>query len=658
MLKNYLKIAYRNLWRNRTHSLLTISGLGISIACCLLISLFVWDEWRYDRFHTNAQDIYRITERQNQSGNWYNVAVTPGPLAPALQADFPEIVTTARIGAWSGIFRQDKLTSEEKNIFFADNALLQMFDFPLLKGSKAKALSQVNELVITEKTAEKYFGKNWSKQPDLLCKTFRLNNETDFKLVGILKNIPENSHLQFDMLMSFENVKLDKWSYQWTSNNFHTYLQLKKGTNAAGFGKKIESRLSNYKSKTENLLLLQPLTQIYLYSKFDFNTDWGKRSDILFVRIFLAVGLLTLFIALVNYINLATARSNQRLQEVGIRKTSGATQNHLVFQFLLESFLTAFFAFTLALLLTDICLPAFNTLCNKNLNFNDLVKNYWFVIPVIPLFIGLLAGIYPAFILASFSPAKVLKGNFKLQAGKNFRNYLVVAQFSISIILIVSTLIIYRQLQFIQNKDLGFDKSQLLYVRLGGGMRAKAAILKQDLLQQNFVQSVSLATNTMVDVGNESNIEWEGQQPKDEFLITQMNAEPDFIETLGIKMAQGRNFSQKIASDTSDKKGAYIINEKAAERMGYGNNAVGKKVKFWGLEGEIIGVVKDFNFRRLNVPVAPFIMRYRPKEFYFTLLLKTKPGQVQTAIRKTEILYKKYEPEATFQYGFVSDDLE
>jgi ABC-type antimicrobial peptide transport system permease subunit len=655
MIKNYLKIAFRSLWNNKFFTVINVIGLALGLVACLLISLFIYEELSYDRFHKNAKNIYRVFKYEQQSGEFYDVAVTSGLLAPTLKSDFPEVAEVARIGGWYGNFRQGEKIFEEKQMFFADHELFRIFDFPLVKGNINTVLKKPNELIINEKTALKYFGEGWEKDNSILGKPFKLNGGDEFILVGVAKDLPTNSHFQFDFLMSFEYVKQDKWSYNWGSSNFHTYVQLQEGANAREFEQKIENQLIKYNEKTESKLKLQALTDIHLYSKFAFFTDsWNSRGDILYVKIFATVGFIVLFIACFNFINLTTARASKRSKEVGVRKVIGAQRYQLVIQFVGESFMLVITALVIALASLAYVLPFFNQITEKILIINYLSIDFWLFVFAFALVIGLLAGAYPALLLSSYQPVKVLKGILKIDSGKNFRKTLIAVQFIFSIALIICTVGIYSQLQFIQEKDLGFDKAQLLYVRMGGNLRAKSSLLKEDLQKLSFVEAVSASTSNLVNTANESNIEYEGQTNSDDFLITQMMTDPDFIPLAGMKMVHGRNFSYQTKADTA----GFIINEEAAKRMGYtGGSAIGKKVKFWGLDGSIIGVAKDFHFRPLNVPIAPLIIRYRPLEFYFNLLVKVKPNQVNQLVETLPTLYNKYEAETPLQYGFVEEGL-
>ncbi|WP_246859510.1 ABC transporter permease [Spirosoma sp. KCTC 42546] len=659
MLASYLKIAVRSLWKNKVYSGINVAGLSIGLACCLAIGMYIQDELTYDRFHHQYETIYRVVEKQKQAEGLFNVAVTPGPLAATLTKDFPEVLATTRVGRWSGILAQGNQIAEAANMMIVDPSFFSLFTFPLVRGNVNKVFQSPNEVIISESMAERFFGKNWSKAP-IVGKPFSLNKDQILTLVGVVKNPPAYSQLQFDVLLPFNYlIRNDEWSMKWNSNSYHTYIRLRPETNPVAFDEKIRLQLKRYADKNDAVLSLQPLRDVYLNSKFDFQSDWGKRSDILYVRIFLTVGLIVLLIAVVNFINLATARASQRAREVGVRKTVGAQRSSLIVQFLGESLLMTSIAIAGSLLLMQAFLPVFNTLTDKNLQLPYQEPYFWAVLTAITLIVSLLTGLYPAFFLSSFRPARVLKGVFTIKSGQTFRKSLVVGQFVLSVVLAITMLVIYRQLSFIQNKNLGFDKSQLVYVRLKGDLRGKALQFKQELQQLPGVAQVSATTSNLIDVVNSTTIEWQGQKAKDEFLITQMNVDADFMKTTGMSLASGRNFSAQIRSDTSSSQGRYLINETAAKRMGWtSTTALGKTVKFWGLSGTVIGVLKDFHFRPLRVAIEPFIFRFRPKDFYFDLLIKTKPNAVQRTLADIADVYKTYEPNYPISYGFIDQDLD
>lgn len=655
MIKNYFKIAWRNIWKNKVFSSINIIGLAISMACCVAISMFIWNEIHFDDFHANRQNIYRITEKQYQAGALYDVAVTPGPLAPAMQKEFPEIENAVRFGSWSGVLKNGTHTFQESNMLFAENSMFSMFNFPLLKGNAATALRSPNEIIITETAAEKYFGKDWQNNSALLGQVFRLNNEVDFKLVGVAKNPPQNSSIRFDFLLPLKYLfDSDGWSNKWNSNNFHTYLQLKAGVDAKAFGKKIEAKLHQYNPETNDQLMLQPLTEQYLYSKFDFNTDWGKGSNIKYVKIFSGVGLLLLIIACVNFVNLSTARSLKRSKEVGVRKINGASRRQLVVQFLSESILIAMLAGIAAFVILKMGEPLLHRLADISLplNFSGgifLSFSIGFIVVI-----GLIAGIYPAIVLSSFKPATILKGKIGL-TGHRFRKGLVVFQFAISIAMMICTFFMYRQLQFVQNKDLGFNSEQIIRVSLGGGVREKVELLKNDLNKESTIAAVTVSTMSLTNVDNSAYMEWEGMPPNQQFLITQANIDPGFIPMMDMQLISGGNFKTQSETDTINN---FIVNETAVKMMGAtADKAIGMNIKFYGATGRIIAVVKDFHFKPLNAGIEPFIFRYQPWAPYFNLFVKTVPGKTAEAINQLQKIYKKYEPEAPIEFSFLNESI-
>ncbi len=656
MLRFNFKIAWRNIRKNKVFSSINIVGLALSMACCLIISMYVWNETHYDTFHENKKNIFRITNNQNQAGKFYLTATTPGPLASAIQKDLPEIKNAVRFGNWSGVLKTGDKLFEEKNVQLTENSIFSVFNFPLLKGNPKTALIKDDEIVITENSAVKYFGKDWMNNPNLLNQVFTLNGDVSFRLAGVVGNPPENSSIQFDILLPLEFLfKSDEWANNWGSNNYHTYIHLKPGTNVANFEDKLLKQLKVYKPETDNFLQLQPLNKQYLYSKFDFFTDWGKRSDIKYVKIFSGVGLLLLLIACVNFINLSTARSLKRSLEVGVRKVTGASRLQLIFQFLIESVLLAIIAGIVAIGILNISQPLLEKLTGYTFiySFNSLLFIAFFFLFI--FIIGLLAGIYPAFILSSFKPVKILKGNNEVKSGVGLRKALVVVQFAISITMMICTFFMYRQLKFVQTKDLGFNSEQIVRVRLGSELKGNVVNFKNDLDKESTIAATTPATMSLANVDNSTNIEWEGMQQGQELLITQANVNPDFIPTLGMKLLKGENFKWQNDKDTINN---FIVNETAVKLMGMNvDNVIGKQIKFFGAKGNIIGVVKDFHFKPLSAGIEPFIFRYQPWAPYFSLFVKTVPGKTAEAINQIQKFYKKYEASTPFEFTFLNESI-
>lgn len=654
MILYNLKLAFRNIRRNKTFSMINIAGLAVSLASLLVISLFIWDELNHDKFHTKSDRIYRITEKQDQAGEIYNVAVTPYPLADALAAEYPEIERSARVGYWMGVLKNGDKSIEIKKMLYTENSFFGLFDFPLVKGSAASALVGQDEIIISERVAEQFFGKNWESRPNLIGSLFKLNDQDDFKLAGVVKNVPANSSFEFEVLLPLKHlVTTDPWSNKWNSNNFHTYVLLNKGSDVALFGKKISNTLSKYNKDTKDILELQPFSAQFLYSKFDFNTDWGKRSDIKYIRIFSITGILLLLIACINFINLSTARSVKKAVEVGVRKVNGASRKQLVWQFVLESLLVTVFSGLIALVMVQLVQPLVSDLAGYSIPFPESTLSFGILFAIVLGVVGLLAGLYPAVILSAYHPAAVIK--MKGGVGKHafMRKGLVVFQFAVSVTLILCTLFMYRQLSFMRSKDLGFDKEHLVEFRIPPGpLMNNVGPLKNELAAQTSIVAVSPSTMDLSDVDNSSYLEWEGMQERDKFLITHANVDPDFIPALDMKILAGSNFSSQITNDTA----TYIVNESTVKKMGYDNKGIlGKEVIFWGNKGRIIGVVKDFHFKPLSAAIDPFILRYQPADRYFRMFLKLRKGQMEEGLKVIKRIYAKYEKVYPLEVSFVDE---
>jgi putative ABC transport system permease protein len=657
MFKNYLKIAARNLLKNKLYSGINIFGLAIGLTCCLAIGLYIYDEFSYDRFHSRSADIYRVTEHQDILGTNYDLAVTPGKLAPALLNDFTQVQQACRLGRESGFLQHGESVAEPENIYVVDHSFFTLFNFPLMLGDRLKALLNPGEMVITERMATRFFGKDWRHSDSLLGQPFQLNDKTTFVLAGIAKDPPANSHIQFDVLLSFEyEIRTNARRLEWQNNNYQTYVLLNQGVDAKAFARRLDKYVLKFDPKSRVRLDLQPLHSIYLHSDFAFQTSWGKMSNIVYTQIFLAVGVIVLLIAVFNFINLSTARAIQRAREVGVRKVIGAFRLQLVTQFLFESLLMSLLSVGIALLLLLLFLPVLNNISGKSLSIP--FNNSYFIISLLAftIVIGVTAGIYPAFYLSRFRPVKVLKGIFDAGSGQLFRHTLVVSQFTLSIILIIGAMVIYRQLAYMQEKDLGFDKSQLIHVKLKNELRGKTALLKQDLQQQTSITAVTSSSSNLIDVNSSTyGISWEGQQPDDKFTMSMINVDPDFISATGMHLIAGKNFRPDATPDTSTN---FLVNETAIRRMGWTpEQALGKMFRLWQYKGTIIGVVKDFHFRPLTATIDPMLFYYAPKESYSWLLVKTKPDRAREAIATLEQLYKKHETRTAMQYEFVDQGL-
>lgn len=657
MLTHYWTATMRSLKKNPLFTFINIAGLSIGIACSIFIFIYIKNELSFDHFHKNANNIYRVTTVQNNAGTVNAIATTPPPLAATLISNYPEIKDVTRIGRWYANFKSGNTIFEEKKIYAVDPSFLSFFSFPVVQGDAATALGSPDAIVLTEGTAEKYFGADWKKQ-NVVGKSITAKagaTSYTFAVKGVVKNLPFNSTLQFDFLLPFSFLEtFDNSHDQWTNSSYYTYIKTTPATNSSDLAKKLKTHLKRYQPNTDALLSVQPLTNIYLNSNFDFNSELVVTGSSEYVKIFLIAGIIILLLACINFVNLSTARSIKRSKEVGLRKTIGASRKQLIGQFLYEASIFCALSLLLSFALVELLFPVFKTLYGKDIQLRYDAAFYGgvFVLYVVIVF---LSGFYPAFFLSSFQPEKVLKGVFAAPKNMRLRQSMILLQFFFSIAMLIGTVVMNRQLQYLQEKELGFNKSHLMYVRLKCPEVKKGyRLLKHDIEQNADIAGIAASTASLVTVSNETGgFKWEGMQADDDFLMTQMAVDADFLKTTGMTLAQGRNFSQSMLTDST----AYIINETAAERMGMRNNALNKKLTFWGTEGRIIGVVKDFHFQPLTTTIQPMVLRYRPDEWHFNLLIKTKENKAAATIALVEQLYKKYDTESAFEYGFVDEEL-
>jgi putative ABC transport system permease protein len=654
MLKNYLKIAFRNLLRHKGFSFINIFGLGIGMASSILILLWVTDELSYDKFHNHHENLFRITSSLPELN--VHAAVSSAPLAQAFTQQLPEVKKAVRVGGlYSELLEVGDALFDEKRIVYADSNFLQFFSFPMKAGDARTALLQPQSIVVTDAMARKYFGDH-----DPIGKVIRRAHQDDLTVTGVL-DIPENSHLQFDFLipMSFlARSNRDLKENIWDNFNFYTYVYLDDKVAASEAEQKTlaEKFTDIYKANEPNLKVhfaLQPLTRIHLHSKFI--ADLPGHGNIQYVYIFSVVGLFILAVACINFMNLATARSARRAKEVGLRKVAGAVRFQLVRQFLAESSLIAFVSLALAIAIVFVVLSAFNDLSGKNLAISFL--NYKLVIMLlgITFITGLLAGSYPAFFLSSFVPAAVLKGNLKSGAkSATFRNVMVVIQFTVSITLLVGTTIVYNQLQYIKNKNIGFDKENLIYAPMTGALWTKYQALRTSLEENPMTSDFAIVSDLPTLISNATiGVEWPGKDPDAQPLFTNVAVDENAIDLLKLTLLAGRNFSEDIAADSVN----LIVNEATLKTMNMKvEDAVGSSITLWGNKGTIIGVIKDFNFQPLQKSIEPLLLRFN--RWGGIALLKTKPQQTEATIEQLGNIFKKLNPEYPFTYNFVEEDLD
>ena len=658
MIKNYFKTAFRNIARHKLFSGLNIFGLATGMACSILIFLWVQDEMSFDKFNIKHDHIFRLTCKISD----VEAAVVPPPLANAIKTQIPAVKNATRIAALQKMITIGTKKFNEKRIYCADSNFLQIFNYPLLKGSTATVLTSPNNVVITEATAKKYFGS----ADEAMGKTIYIDNDikgTNLSVSGVLKNIPSSSHLQFDLLVPIElydKVNNQVEAEAWNNFDVYVYFQLKDGVEpSSSVISHIEKQVNDIRKKNpaqvEAVLFAQPLADIHLKSHYMLDVDGQGNSQ--HVKIFSLVAIFIILIACINFMNLATAVSGQRAKEVGLRKTIGALRPQLIAQFIGESLLLSFISLLLALGIVFLALPFFNQLAAKSISFNLLDIKIFTGLLSIAVISGLLSGSYPAFFLSSFNPIKALKGIKLLQGRKSFlRNGLVVLQFSISVILMISTLVIYNQLQYIRNRNIGFNKENLLYMPMPkvGDLKNNKDAMKATLDQYPDIKNYTFTDNLPTNLTDGSQLTWRGMAPGTQVMAYRLRVDENFANTFGMQMAAGRFFSKDFGGDDS----SYVVNEAALKVMKIKlSDAIGKIVSFSlsGKEAPIIGVVKDFNFKPVQQPVEPLIMYSNFGGGY--VVMRTTPANIPRVISSLQKSFHSVYRDYPFSYGFVDEDL-
>ena len=647
MIQNYLKVAFRKMLRQKIFSFINIVGLAIGMAVCILILLWVQDELNFDRFHENADNIYRVVMNDQKYGVlWPIVSI---PVGPALKQDFPEILDSARVTDFRGLFAYEDKKFDEIGAY-ADSAFLDIFSFPFENGNPAKALQAPTSIVISREMAEKFFGRE-----NPLGKNLMLNNNLDFTVTGIFKDMPENSHLDLDFLISFEVYeKQDRDPTNWGRFQIYTYILIQDNSAVEKLETKIAGLLQEHDVRPGPQLQLEALTRIHLFA-----SDGG--GDIRYIYIFSIIAVFILAIACINFMNLTTARSSTRATEIGMRKVTGAHRTDLIKQFIGESVLISLIAFALSVMLVFLLLPALNNLANKQLTLN--FRDGWS--PVlgflgIVLFVGFLAGSYPAFFLSALKPVHILRGALvPIRSGTKktqFRKALVICQFAISIFLIISTFIIFRQLHFISHRNLGFQKEHIITIPLRGSTPLQYEAFKNELMRDPRITHAAATSEEPVLIGKiHMGYEWEGKDPEKESRMYEVSVDHDFIKTMNMTIVQGRDFSREYATDISE---AFILNEAAVNYMGI-DSPVGKDFSFGDRRGAIIGIVKDFHFRPLNEEIEPLVMFLEPGKFnYLCVRIGAEVPQLSGAIRYAESVWDKFAPNFPFRYRFLDAAFE
>ncbi|QDK77918.1 FtsX-like permease family protein [Spirosoma sp. KCTC 42546] len=662
MLLNYLKIAWRNLRKDKFYSLINILGLTIGVTCGLLLLLYVTDELSFDRYHTNASQIYRIVSHITEPDKVNRWSSTQPPLVKTLKQDYPFVKNYVRFFPYGRMmFRQGEKRFYEDDIYAADSTVFDVFSYKFIEGDPKTALAQPGSVVLTHKAAQKFFGSRTA-----LGQSLQTNDTTFYKVTGVLEDVPKNSHFTFNALISAGQNERSQ-DTNWGAFYIYSYLVLPEHFDT----KILESKFPQVYDKYVGPIFkrmgikvtyeLQPLANIHLYS----NLEGESNGNIGYVYTFSAVAFFMLLLASINYMNLATARSARRAKEVGLRKVMGSVRGRLMAQFLTESVLMTVLALAASLILVVVLLPFFNSVSGKEIQFRELLRPEFLLIGLtIVVFTGFISGSYPAFYLSSFEPAAVLKGSFNAKGGSFFRKTLVVVQFAISLIMLICTWIVYKQLNFMRNHDLGYDQEQVLTIDYQGRQpREQFNTLKNSLLANPNIRQVASASAPTSNIGGRVIFTVESNTGLKEMGFKPMGIDYDYLRTMGMKIVRGRDFSEKIPADTLN---SVIINQAVVERMGW-KEPLGKKVILGsqpqpGQQGpppptaQVIGVVKDFHQQSLYNPIEPMILLCRRANP--VIHIKIQAQNVEKTVAFIGQQWRELYPDRLFEYRFLDQDFE
>ncbi|MFA6085238.1 ABC transporter permease [Mucilaginibacter sp.] len=667
MIRNYFKTAWRNLSQNKTTSLISIAGLAVGICCFLLLSTYLINELRYDRFHEKAGRIVRIAYSYKSADDpeATNTARTPTAPVPVFKQELAEIEDGVRIYDYSGgrpaaVQYGDKLLSEKK-MLLADESFFKIFSFRFVAGNRATALKNPSSVVISQSTAKKYFGDD-----NPIGKILKVNQTNNMMVTGVVEDMPEYSQIKFDLMGSYATLERSK-SRKWDSANDYSYLLLKPGVNPLTVQNKMNSYLNNLSKDDTNpgskaWFTLEPLTRVHLYSAASSGLE--PSGNIKYIYILGIVAIILLVLACVNFLNLVTAKSAERAREIGVRKVMGAQRGQLFFQFITEAAIITLLSLVAGLLLAAACFPSFSTFSGQVLSFNTW-NITWLVSALISLFIlvTLLAGTYPSLYLSAFKPVVTLKGNSGGYAGGNtLRKSLVVFQFVVSVFFIISTLIAGSQLQYIQHLNTGMNREQVMVLEIGGMPYSNMEAFKSEIMRQSGIQGATATYDSPVNVrGGYSINSAEGKAPDYNLSVIAMPVEKSFIKTMGIKLIQGNDLNisdeQQVQSKDSEKrKYSFILNETAIREMGWKpEEAIGKRIGLNGRTGTIKAIAKDFNFTSLHTKISPIVM-FPEYDWFGKLLVKTNGKNTANTIEAVQAQWHKFYPNTPIEYHFLDQE--
>lgn len=648
MFRNFIKITLRNLLKYKTFSIVNLLGLTVGLTSFLLIALWIRDEQSYDRLHVFSDRLYRVMLNSTFSdGSIETQDAAPALLSQVLKEEVPEIQYAISMDSWINTLVSYENQSVKEEGRYVGEDFLKMFSFPLLKGNKETALAAPHSIVISKRLADKLFA---GMEP--MGKAVKIGDYSEYQVTGVMENLPANTVFNFEFLMPLQDfIQNNAWTQGWENNGLVTWVMLRQGADVQAVNAKIKDVVRNHGPQDNADLFLQPLTDVYLKTDYK-NGVYAGGGRMEYVRLFGIVAALLLLIACINFMNLSTARAAVRAREVGVRKVVGAGRRMLAVQFIGEAVLLCALAATLSLVAVYYILPWFNNFTDKQVTLPLSDTSTWGALCGIVLLTGLLAGSYPAFVLSSFRPVAVLKGQAeKIQKGVLLRKALVVAQFAIAVFLIASVVVIGQQLKFLQNKNLGYAKEHLLYMTLNAQMQPKFKTIKDEVQQLPGVLSVAGSQSRLTGYGNSSNaFEWEGKNPDDDQMFVFQTVTPGYVNTIGATLLEGRDFSEEFGADTAN----FVLNESAVKQMGLKPPYTGQQISAWGNPGRIVGVVRDFNFFNLKYPLQPLIL-IMSNPYVWTMNIRLDGAHTPETLRRLEQIARKYSPAFPFEYDFADE---
>lgn len=660
MLKNYLKLALRNIWRNKGTASLNIAGLTLGLVAGLLMLMWVNDEKSFDQFHEKGAEIFKVHSLMDEGNGGIDVWTNaPEPWEGLTKTNIPEIKEATLFAFWNHRLEVEKQVYEEAGCY-ASAGLFDMFSFELLYGDLGKVLEDPNSIAISASLAAKMFGVNWRKEERTIGQSIIVEKKP-VQVSAVFADLPFQSTLQFDYVLPMSHyMNARPWARgSWGNYNFDLYVELVPGADKKAVGDKMWSLIKDNTEagSPDHGIFLHAISDLYLYSKFENGKVAGGRID--YVRIFFWASIFVLLIACINYMNLVTARSSQRAKEVGVRKVVGASKTRLLGQFVVESVVMTAIAGAITLIVAQLFLPIFNNLTGKSIEIAFASWSFWSLFGGILLSVALIAGSYPSFLLSSFEVLQVLKTKkARLKGGIPFRRIMVVLQFSLSILLLIGAIVVREQIGFFKSKDLGFNRENVIIYnmyRLGEEGVNKKDVIKSELLQLPEIAEVTASNYNPLSIANmTSDPEWEGFEEGDEGIFTILTVDHEFLNTMDIPVMTGEGFVEGLPTDSLNF--SYIVNEEAAQKMGF-DNPIGKRLAFWDDQGRIVGMVKNFHFSSLHNPIKPLIIRYEPDRAH-NMLIKPANGKTKECLAALEALQRKLSPDREFKYTFLDQHYE